>query len=62
MYSIVLIMSNVFIGSIDETSEKNTLDATQKLFGKHYPKLQDIKKKYDPDMLFRLWFPITPSA
>jgi len=27
----------------------------------HYPRLQALKKKYDPDILFSKWFAITPA-
>ncbi|TRM64993.1 hypothetical protein BD626DRAFT_399737 [Schizophyllum amplum] len=29
-------------------------------FGDVYPRLQEIKKKYDPDMVFNRWYPIIP--
>lgn len=32
------------------------------LFGENYPRLQEIKKKYDPDAIFNKWFVITPAA
>ena len=32
------------------------------LFGKNYPRLQELKKKYDPENIFNKWFAITPSA
>jgi len=32
------------------------------LFGNNYSKLQEIKKKYDPDNIFSKWFAITPAA
>ncbi|KAJ7576961.1 FAD-binding domain-containing protein [Mycena floridula] len=31
------------------------------LFGDHYPRLQALKKKYDPEMRFSRWAPITPA-
>jgi len=31
------------------------------LFGKHYPRLQALKKKYDPDMVFCQWYTIIPG-
>ena len=27
----------------------------------HYPRLQALKKKYDPEILFSKWFAITPA-
>ena len=32
------------------------------LFGKNYPKLQQVKGKYDPENIFNKWFPITPVS
>lgn len=40
---------------------KEGIDKSHKFFGEHYPKLQAIKKKYDPDMIFNKWFVITPA-
>ena len=31
------------------------------LFRENYPRLQELKKKYDPERIFNRWFPITPS-
>ncbi|EJD49783.1 FAD-binding domain-containing protein [Auricularia subglabra TFB-10046 SS5] len=39
-----------------------TEQATQMMFGKNYQRLQKIKAKYDPDMVFRQWFAIQPKA
>lgn len=36
-------------------------DHSAVLFGDNYPKLQKVKQKYDPEMLFKNWFPITPA-
>ncbi|KAG6918724.1 hypothetical protein DXG01_012209 [Tephrocybe rancida] len=42
--------------------EKNTVPNKAKLvFGKNYPRLQAIKKKYDPDNVFNKWFSISPA-
>jgi FAD/FMN-containing dehydrogenase len=37
-------------------------DRVQKLFAENYPKLQIVKKKYDPENIFSKWYPITPAA
>ncbi|TFK73016.1 FAD-binding domain-containing protein [Pluteus cervinus] len=37
-------------------------DRARDAFGDVYPKLQEIKKKYDPENVFNKWFPITPAA
>lgn len=37
-------------------------DRSQIFFSKAYPKLQAIKKKYDPESVFNKWYPITPTA
>lgn len=34
----------------------------QELFREHYPKLQEIKRKYDPDMIFNKWFVVHPGS
>ena len=31
-------------------------------FGVNYKRLQEIKKKYDPELVFNKWFVIQPSA
>ncbi|KAG8802748.1 hypothetical protein FRC16_008771 [Serendipita sp. 398] len=32
------------------------------IFGPNYPRLQQLKKKYDPDMVFKAWYPIVPAT
>ena len=32
------------------------------IFGENYARLQELKKKYDPDLMFFKWNPITPQA
>ncbi|KAL1714455.1 hypothetical protein EV715DRAFT_295074 [Schizophyllum commune] len=34
---------------------------SREAFGDVYPRLQEIKKKYDPDMVFNRWYPIIPA-
>nr|AGK29855.1 FAD-binding protein [Volvariella volvacea] len=36
-------------------------DGARLAFGDKYPRLQEIKRKYDPDNIFNKWFPITPA-
>lgn len=35
-------------------------DKAKLLFGANYARLQQIKRKYDPDLVFNKWFPIAP--
>ena len=35
---------------------------SQAAFASNYPRLQEIKKKYDPENIFNRWYPITPAA
>jgi FAD/FMN-containing dehydrogenase len=37
-------------------------DKAEALFGPNYPKLRELKKKYDPQNVFNKWFAITPAA
>jgi hypothetical protein len=32
------------------------------VFGENYPRLQQLKARYDPNNVFHKWFPITPGA
>ena len=36
-------------------------DKAKALFLDKYPRLQELKKKYDPENIFNKWFAITPS-
>ena len=40
---------------------KDYLTRAEAAFGPNYPKLQKIKRKYDPDNIFNKWFPIVPT-
>ncbi|KAF8974279.1 hypothetical protein BDZ97DRAFT_1935235 [Flammula alnicola] len=37
------------------------IDKAKLVFGENYPRLQAIKKRYDPDNVFNKWFPIMPA-
>ena len=37
------------------------VDRTKELFRDNYSRLQSIKKKYDPDMVFNQWYTIVPN-
>ncbi|KAL5487869.1 hypothetical protein ACEPAI_5977 [Sanghuangporus weigelae] len=41
--------------------EKLNAERSRRTFGDNYPRLQQIKKKYDPDVLFSKWFQIVPA-
>ena len=44
------------------TGEANASpNRAEQLYGENYMKMQQIKKKYDPDMVFNKWFVITPA-
>jgi len=53
-------------GNYDHSPEEEdgvvVKDKAEALFGKNYPRLQELKKKYDPENIFNKWFAITPSA
>lgn len=36
-------------------------DKAKQLFGSNYPKLQQLKNKYDPKNIFNKWYPIIPD-
>ena len=38
------------------------IDKSELNFGSNYKRLQEIKKKYDPELVFHKWFVITPAA
>ena len=66
---LVFIQKNIWKGlifiylkapDVDATT-KDGADKSRKFFGDFYPKLQTIKKKYDPNMTFNKWFAITPA-
>jgi FAD/FMN-containing dehydrogenase len=42
-----------------DTNKVVQIAKSKALFGEHYPKLQALKKKYDPENMFSKWFSIT---
>lgn len=44
-----------------ESEEKVAPGRSRVLFGDNYPRLQQLKKKYDPELLFSKWFVIEPA-
>ncbi|OCH95989.1 FAD-binding domain-containing protein [Obba rivulosa] len=43
-------------------SDVTAQDRAKLLFDTNYPRLQELKRKYDPDMVFNKWFAITPAV
>ncbi|KAG9010653.1 hypothetical protein FRB94_010130 [Tulasnella sp. JGI-2019a] len=42
-------------------SENETDTNARRAFGSNYPRLQELKRKYDPEMVFNKWFCIRPA-
>jgi FAD/FMN-containing dehydrogenase len=36
-------------------------ERTKDVFGENYERLAQLKAKYDPNLVFNKWFPITPA-
>ncbi|KAI5898048.1 FAD-binding domain-containing protein [Schizophyllum commune H4-8] len=54
--------SHSYLAEPDERGERGQPDdKARATFGAKYPKLQHIKKKYDPENIFNRWCPITPA-
>ncbi|KAG8915213.1 hypothetical protein FRC01_003743 [Tulasnella sp. 417] len=53
------------LGYVNYADPFSTLNETdeyaRKIFGPNYPRLQEIKKKYDPNLVFNRWFAIQPA-
>ena len=45
-----------------DINEKDGKDRARSLFLENYPRLQELKKKYDPENIFNKWFAIIPSS
>jgi len=57
-----LSVSKILLAKPDDSATSVGKDDKAKLaFGRNYPKLQSIKKKFDPDNIFNRWFPIVPA-
>jgi FAD/FMN-containing dehydrogenase len=48
------------VSDLDKSLPRSAINA-EVLFGGNYPKMQEIKKRYDPDNVFSKWFSITPA-
>lgn len=47
--------------AVEVGDERLESDKSRKVFGENYTRLQLIKKKYDPSMVFSKWFAIVPA-
>ena len=45
---------------VDRGDSASVSDKASVLFGANYPRLQQLKKVYDSEILFSKWFPIRP--
>ena len=37
-------------------------ERVREIYGEHYDRLALLKAKYDPNMVFKRWFPIVPAS
>lgn len=49
-----------YINYVDHLASDNATD-TNTRWASNYPRLQQLKRRYDPDMLFNKWFCIKPA-
>ncbi|EAU84314.1 FAD binding domain-containing protein [Coprinopsis cinerea okayama7 len=49
------------VAQIDVLSSAGDTDRSKMAFASNYPRLQKLKKQYDPENTFNRWFPITPA-
>jgi hypothetical protein len=66
MFSLLLKLSSIHdLIILDPGAVVSDQDAAQDraklVFAENYPRLQKIKRKYDPEVIFNKWFPITPA-
>ena len=50
------------VDAVNGTDELMSDKKTEALFGKNLARLQEVKQKYDPDLIFRKWFAIRPTT
>ncbi|KAG9014387.1 hypothetical protein FRB94_012793 [Tulasnella sp. JGI-2019a] len=51
-----------YINYASALASENETDANaRRAFGSNYPRLQELKRKYDPEMVFNKWFCIRPA-
>lgn len=50
------------VGHIAHPSLAQVTARSQLAFSANYPRLRDLKKKYDPDSVFNRWYPIAPAS
>jgi FAD/FMN-containing dehydrogenase len=43
-------------------SDCDVKSESEAIFGSNYTKLQELKKEYDPNVVFSKWFVVTPAA
>ena len=44
------------------TGEKEKEDKSLALFGEHYPRLREIKRKWDPELVWNKWYVVKPAS
>jgi len=60
-------MSNIVLkdtgayGNLSDADVGSGAERSIELFGKNYPRLASLKKKYDPENIFNKWFAIRPA-
>jgi FAD/FMN-containing dehydrogenase len=57
VFDIIMVMNVLFLDAEAETSK----DKAKAAFKENYPRLQRVKKQYDPENIFNKWFAITPA-
>ena len=56
---VMLIGSDSDALSTDGTIRSSNVEEN---FGSNYKRLQEVKRKYDPELVFNKWFAITPAS